>query len=480
MEDMTRRDLLGLMGAMGAMGGLLGMAGCAPHGDGQAMADTSEGQTEAAAATEQPAPHDGVTDGGGVKAFSREPQEMVRTQQEAHDFLMNPQMATEDYTLADGTVIPAVYLNLRNRWNRLGVGFGSKVDDGGDYWTLLMKIFTEEEAGWYMELPIFELFTPNDYHAISGRPEAECREICDHLAKMGVLPRFMRGGIPYYYLTNQHLGQPKFYQDEEYLHAGLTAPDANDLQYDQGTPTYQVSPVNVDVVAESEILAYDDWRAIVERNETFQLCPCVCKAMQASFKGQFDWMEERDARYDDGNNKFCINTCIAMGELAEYYVYEDYGEPITKEEAIAIIERSIDEGLVVEHFYGKGAEVICQCHVDTCFLLGAMKSIGGMGDAVPTMSNYMLELDKDACIKCGTCLERCPLHAVTFGDDGFPQMDMTCARCGQCALKCPAGARVLRAKPAEEQLELPENVCDDWYKKGLYRAMKGTLYDFVG
>ena len=72
------------------------------------------------------------------------------------------------------------------------------------------------------------------------------------------------------------------------------------------------------------------------------------------------------------------------------------------------------------------------------------------------------------------------MHSVTFGDDGFPQMDAACARCGQCALTCPAGARVLVAKPQEEQLELPDNVFDDWYKKGLYRAMKGTLTDFIG
>lgn len=461
MEKLTRRGMLGMMGGMGA----LAMAGLA---------------SQEARAQEVPA-ENVENEPGGVAVFHYQPETMVRTQQEAHDFLMNPELATEDYVLADGTVIPAVYLNLRNRWNRLGVGFGSKVDDGGDYWSLLMKIFTEEEAGWYMELPIFTLFTPNDYHAISGRPEAECREICDHLAMMGVLPRMMRGGIPHYYLTNQHLGQPKFYHDEEYLYGGLTAPDATALQYDQGTPTYQAVPVGADVVAETEILPYDDWRAIVDRNEVFMLNPCVCKSMQAAMKGQFDWETDRDARYDDGcGHEFCINTCIAMGELAEYYQFEDYGEPITKEEATAIIERSIDEGLVVQHFYGKGSEVICQCHSDSCFLLGAMRSVDGVGDAVLKMSNYTLSLDKDACIKCGACIERCPMHSVSFGDDGFPQMDAACARCGQCALTCPANARVLVAKPREEQLELPDNVFDDWYKKGLYRAMKGTLTDFIG
>ena len=104
----------------------------------------------------------------------------------------------------------------------------------------------------------------------------------------------------------------------------------------------------------------------------------------------------------------------------------------------------------------------------------------GVGDAVLAMSNYTLELDKDACLQCGACIERCPMHSITFGDDGYPQMDAACARCGQCAVVCPAQARKLVAKPKDEQLDLPENVLDDWYEKGKYRAMKGTLYDFVG
>ena len=457
MADITRKNFVEAAAAMGVMGPMAAMLG-------------TLGASSAQAATI-----------GATDDHIKGPEHPVRTEEEAVEFLFNPEIATEDYTCADGTVIPAVYLNLRNRWNRLGVGFGSQVDDGGNYWELLMKIFTPEEAAWYIELPIFELFTANDYHAVSGRPEAECREICNHLAMKGVLPRFVRAGVPHYYLTNQHLGQPMYYREEGYLGAGMNGPDATGLQYDQGTPTYQVVPVNSDVVAETEILPYDDWQAVIDRNEVFVMTPCVCKSMQASFKGDFSWEDDHEARYDDGvGHSFRINTCLAVGELAEYYLYEGYGYEVTKEEARASVQQSADEGMVIEHFYGKGSEVICQCHSDSCFLLGALRSVDGVGDAVLAMSNYTLELDKDACLQCGACIERCPMHSITFGDDGYPQMDAACARCGQCAVVCPAQARKLVAKPKDEQLDLPENVLDDWYEKGKYRAMKGTLYDFVG
>ncbi len=463
-ENVTRKQFIGTAAAMAAAGPMA----AALAGLNARTADADEAGQPAGPAS-------------GEDSHIQGPENPVRTEEEAIEFLFNPEVATEDYTCADGTVIPAVYLNLRNRWNRLGVGSGSMVDDGGNYWELLMHLFTEEEAAWYLEMPIFQLFTANDYHAVSGRPEAECSDICDQLAMKGLLIRFVRGGVPYYTLTNQHLGQPMYYRQEGYLGAGCNAPDANELQYDQGTPTYQAVPVNIDVVAETEILPYDDWRATVDRNKVFVMTPCVCKAMQASFNGDFDWEHDHEARYDDGvGHAFRINTCLAMGELAEYYLFEGYGYEVTKEEAMESVQQSADEGMVVQHFYGKGSEVICQCHSDSCFLLGALRSVDGVGDAVIKMSNYTLELDKDACIQCGACIDRCPMHSVSMGDDGYPQMDAACARCGQCAVTCPAAARVLVAKPAEEQLDLPENVIDDWYEKAKYRAMKGTLKDFVG
>lgn len=454
----SRRDFAAGMGVIAGMAPLAGMLGslAAP---GQAQATVS------------------VDDPTLVTPYC------PRTPEEAQDFLYNQQRATEDYVADDGTVIPAIYLDLRNRWNRLGLGNGSAVDDGSShYWDLMRYLFTEEEAAKYMELPIYKLFTANDYHAVSGRPEEECAQICDDFARKGVLPRFVRAGVPYYYLTNQLLGQPMYYDNPEFMaNLGNAAPDATRLQYDQGTPTYQVSPVSVDVVAETEILPYDDWRATIERNEKFVVTPCVCRSMQATFSGDTSWMDDMDARYDDGTgNPLRIHTCLAMGELAEYYAWEGYGKEISKDEAFAIVEQSADEDMVIEHFYGKGSEVICQCHVDTCFLLGALRAMNGQGDAVVAMSNYNLELDKDACIKCGACVDRCTMHSVTMGEDGYPQMDAACARCGQCAVTCPAAARTLVAKAPEDQLVLPDNLLDDWYEKAKYRAEKGTIYDFVG
>ena len=45
---------------------------------------------------------------------------------------------------------------------------------------------------------------------------------------------------------------------------------------DSGTKTYSVSPVAADVCANSEIVSpFDDWRAIINRNDTFVIDPCA-------------------------------------------------------------------------------------------------------------------------------------------------------------------------------------------------------------
>lgn len=50
-------------------------------------------------------------------------------------------------------------------------------------------------------------------------------------------------------------------------------------------------------------------------------------------------------------------------------------------------------------------------------------------------------IDKDKCIVCGSCVNICPVNAITFEADGKPQINKDiCIKCGSCVAVCPTQA----------------------------------------
>jgi ferredoxin/flavodoxin len=61
--------------------------------------------------------------------------------------------------------------------------------------------------------------------------------------------------------------------------------------------------------------------------------------------------------------------------------------------------------------------------------------------------------DKQKCNKCGTCVELCPVGALHWQDDGYPQVtDEVCVRCHQCTRHCPQHAFAYDGAAMEERL----------------------------
>lgn len=48
-------------------------------------------------------------------------------------------------------------------------------------------------------------------------------------------------------------------------------------------------------------------------------------------------------------------------------------------------------------------------------------------------------IDPDVCVACGSCIDECPLGAISAGDVYSIDPD-TCADCGTCVDACPNGA----------------------------------------
>lgn len=166
--------------------------------------------------------------------------------------------------------------------------------------------------------------------------------------------------------------------------------------------------------------------------------------------------------------------------MAEYYIENGIGRQIDQDEALAIVQRSVDAGMVIQSCYTKDSEIFCSCHGDCCDILASYVACGsdvmGSLNSTPQISHYRLEVDHDACLKCGACVQRCPLFAITMDEAEGPVVNNVCVRCGQCATVCPVEARKLVQKDESEILELPQNMLEDYVLKGNYRMSHGYVY----
>ena len=52
------------------------------------------------------------------------------------------------------------------------------------------------------------------------------------------------------------------------------------------------------------------------------------------------------------------------------------------------------------------------------------------------------------CVACGTCIDECPVGAISAGDDKYSINPDMCTECGTCAGVCPS-----------EAISLPEGTC---------------------
>ena len=395
------------------------------------------------------------------------------TDAEAEEILYNEPEITEDYVQEDGTVVPAVYIALRNRIHRIGQGVGSEVNDGA--WDYLMTQFTEDEAAFYLKMPMYQYFNAEQAGAAAGITWQEAEEICSDLSYRGLLNRVTRAGVNFYHLLAFAHGMLEFQMDQYYNDGYLTevfGMNGTDYGYqsrNQGSAMYYAIPARQDIVSDTEILPYNDWQTIIERNTVISVSPCQCRTFTP-------------LRNDMEVGEWCdhpLETCIATGEQAQYYIDNGIGRQIDQEEAIEIIENGVEAGMVIQVMNTKQCDVICQCHGDCCAIMRGYISLEGDVENLKYVSNYQLDVDFDACIQCGSCAERCPMFTITMDEEtGYPTVGNLCVRCGQCCTVCPVGARTLSAVPEEDRWELPEDMLDDYYTKAVERAKRGFIQDF--
>jgi len=191
-------------------------------------------------------------------------------------------------------------------------------------------------------------------------------------------------------------------------------------------------PVRVDLEARQTVLHLEEAERVLRASSFVALGPCTC-------------------RDEKGGCDAPIDTCLALNDPGARAVEARPGfRSVSVEEALAVLRRSHEAGLVHFAYRKPGEELsaLCSCCSCCCFLLTALKRYD-YHDAVVEASHFAAH-EAARCVGCGTCVTRCPFRAWTPArNGGKPALDAEkCFGCGLCVSTCPTGAvRFLPREP---------------------------------
>ena len=299
---------------------------------------------------------------------------------------------------------------------------------------ILKKIFSPEEAALASQLggsyePIGEIAKR------IGLPAGQIRKPLFNLVRRGVVWLDMVNGKPrirlapfivgIYEAQLELMDHELAHLVEDYLaHGGAVG-----IMSPQPA-IHRVVPAQGAVKTES-VLPYDDVRKILLNAKTFHVRDCICRLQQ----------DQLGSRKCD----FPLNMCLSFSDEERSPAPGD----LTREEALAILDKSEELGLVhtVSNMM-QGLGYVCNCCGCCCGILRGINDYGIENSVA--YANYYAVIDAVLCAGCGTCIERCQVHAIS-DVDGISVVDRVhCIGCGLCVTGCSnEAARLVRKAEAE-------------------------------
>ncbi|MFX1453041.1 MAG: ATP-binding protein [Promethearchaeota archaeon] len=207
-------------------------------------------------------------------------------------------------------------------------------------------------------------------------------------------------------------------------------------------PQMRVIPIEQSITPEHHISTYDEIENIIKTTEDpIVIISCICR-MGAKNRGE---PCEKTSR---------TQTCMGLRDGARNVIESGRleqlgGREITKEEALEILGKNEEDGLILQPSNAQEPNFICSCCGCCCGILKLHK-------AVPNpvsfwASNFYSTIDSELCDGCGICVDCCQVEAITLDEEkGFSIVDLTrCLGCGNCVPYCPNEAIELQKKENE-------------------------------
>jgi len=331
-----------------------------------------------------------------------------------------------------------IYHRLQKQMDQYSTGFPAS--ESGVELKILEKLFTEEDAGIYLDLSML-LEASDAFASRTGRPAEEMAEKLEDMAKRGLLFRHIKEGEKRYSAVPFVIGSYEFQlgrMDRElaeltnsYMEETFLAGMGNNV-----VPLRTI-PVGKSVTVINKVAAYEDAKAIVRGKDKIALADCICRSQQELL--------------DKGCGK-PKEVCMMFGSHADYYVENKMGRYIDQEEAFAVLDKCEAAGLVNQPANMVNPGGMCNCCGDCCGVLRALNLQPNPGELV--YNRYRAIVDPEECSGCEICLDRCQMNAIQIEE--IATVDTArCIGCGLCVTTCPMEAIQLEEKSKDLQVSPP-------------------------
>ena len=319
-----------------------------------------------------------------------------------------------------------VYGELREVLHKNAIG--APKSDAFD--EILRLLFTPQEAAVARKMT-FAPMSAQQIADATGMPSEEIANICESMAKKGVLFSRDKKGVTGYALLPTVPGLFEFP-----LMRGITSPfheklaalwnkyHDESLGHELGgakTPVMRVIPVEQTIQTRNKVLHYDVVSKMLETPEYFAVAQCACRVSV----GACD--KPRD-------------TCLMFDSAARFLVDRGIAKEIHRDDAQATLLRAEEAALV--HMCNNSQDrltVICNCCSCCCTMLTVMTRLHNPNAFA--RSPWHASVAADACTGCAVCSdERCPVGAITLSDEIAQVDENRCVGCVLCVSTCSGDA----------------------------------------
>ncbi len=181
---------------------------------------------------------------------------------------------------------------------------------------------------------------------------------------------------------------------------------------------------------EERILPSQTVEELIQKFDDIAVGHCYCRHHK-------DLLDKPCKQTDEREN------CFTFGKSARFTAEQGFSRLITKEEALKILKKAEDDGLVHKAYHPnfditKPETSICNCCTCCC---------GQVGSLTVNATNYIAEVNQEICVGCGTCVDHCHTNTMQLNDQGKAErVGDYCIGCGSCAFFCPENAITLVQK----------------------------------